>query len=142
MAYNWPEDIYDMHLKYEVDIWMKQQLKEKNYEKLKEFLLFRLNFIQEELNETKMAHLHDDPEEIVDGLIDICVVAIGTLDAFGVNSHKAWEEVFKANLAKNVGVKEGRPNPLGLPDLVKPEGWVGPDHTGNHGSLAEVFKKG
>ena len=142
MAYNWPEDIYDMHLKYEVDIWMKQQLKEKNYEKLQKFLLFRLNFIQEELNETKCALQDRDPEEIVDGLIDICVVAIGTLDAFGVDAHKAWEEVFKANLAKNVGVKEGRPNPLGLPDLVKPEGWVGPDHTGNHGSLDEVLKKG
>jgi predicted HAD superfamily Cof-like phosphohydrolase len=76
-----------------------------------------------------------DGEEIVDGLIDLCVVAIGTLDLFEVDAHKAWDEVLKANMSKKVGVKESRPNPLGLPDLIKPEGWVGPDHTGNTGKF-------
>ena len=78
-----------------------------------------------------------DAEEVVDGLIDLCVVAIGTLDALGVDPYKAWDEVHKANMAKEVGVKPTRPNPLGLPDLVKPEDWVGPSHKGNHGSLAQ-----
>jgi len=41
---------------------------------------------------------------------------------------------------KQVGIKASRPNPLGLPDLIKPEGWVGPDHTGNHGLLTKAFE--
>ena len=41
-------------------------------------------------------------------------------------------------MAKEVGVKEERPNPLGLPDLVKPEGWVNPSHSGNHGILNDI----
>jgi len=39
-------------------------------------------------------------------------------------------------MSKEVGIKEGRDNPLGLPDLVKPAGWLAPDHSGNHGDLA------
>ena len=79
-----------------------------------------------------------DNEEIVDGLIDLCVVAIGTLDAFDIDANKAWDAVLKANMKKEVGRKETRPNPLGLPDLVKPEGWEAPSHEGNHGKLNDI----
>ena len=77
----------------------------------------------------------DNKEEIVDALIDLCVVAIGTLDLFEVNPYNAWNEVFDANMNKNPGVKASRPNPLGLPDLIKPEGWVAPSHKNNIGTL-------
>ena len=80
-----------------------------------------------------------DPEEIVDGLIDLCVFAIGTLDVFGVDANQAWDQVYKANMVKSPGVKEGRPNPFGLPDLIKPEGWKSPSHEGNHGNLTNAF---
>jgi hypothetical protein len=36
-------------------------------------------------------------------------------------------------------VKESRPNPLGLPDLIKPAGWTAPSHEGNHGIIANSF---
>ena len=105
-------------------------------DKLKKYLEFRINFLQEELDETqRAAFIYEDPEEIVDGLIDLCVVAIGTLDAFGVDANAAWDEVLKANMAKEVGVKPERPNPLGLPDLMKPEGWQPPSHEGNTGKF-------
>jgi predicted HAD superfamily Cof-like phosphohydrolase len=107
---------------------------------LRTFLRFRLDFLHEELQETEKAAQSGiplDQEEIVDGLIDLCVVAIGTLDALGVDAHKAWNEVHKANMTKEVGVKPSRPNPLGLPDLIKPEGWVGPSHDGNYGHLTK-----
>ena len=80
-----------------------------------------------------------DPEEIVDGLIDMCVFAIGTLDVFGITPEKAWDSVYNANMNKNVGVKEGRPNPFGLPDLIKPEGWTAPSHSDNHGDLDKAL---
>ena len=89
--------------------------------------------IQEEVDETNAAIKNNDPQEIVDGLIDMCVFAIGTLDAFGIDAHKAWDQVHNANMAKEPGVKPSRPNPLGLPDLIKPKGWEGPTHDGNTG---------
>ena len=135
MSENWVKDIYDMHEKFGVQRWVTEQIQFGNKEKLQEFLKFRLRFLQEELGEMAVACDEKNPEEVVDALIDLCVVAIGTLDAFGIDANEAWNEVHSANMAKEPGVKESRPNPLGLPDLIKPEGWSGPDHDGNHGYL-------
>jgi predicted HAD superfamily Cof-like phosphohydrolase len=134
MSKDWPKDIHDMHTKFGV----RNAVEKFDSVMLRTFLRFRLDFLHEELGETEkaaQAGIPLDSEEVVDGLIDLCVVAIGTLDALGVDPHKAWDEVHKANMSKEVGIKESRPNPLGLPDLIKPEGWVGPDHSGNHGLI-------
>lgn len=136
MSKNWVEDIEQMQDKFGTLDWVFDN--KKDVDKLKSFLRFRIEFLQEELDETRNAYKVMDAEEIVDGLIDLCVVAIGTLDAFGVDAYKAWDEVLKANMTKSVGVKEGRPNPLGLPDLMKPEGWKAPSHEGNHGILNDL----
>jgi len=42
-------------------------------------------------------------------------------------------------MSKEPGVKESRPNPLGLPDLIKPEGWEGPNHEDNHAYLTDII---
>jgi len=136
MSKDWAQDIHEMQNKFQLPNWVKD-----NPDKLKEFLEFRIRFVREELEETEKAFANKiDAEEIVDGLIDICVVAIGTLDAFKVNSHQAWDQVMEANMSKEVGVKPERPNPLGLPDLMKPEGWQAPSHAGNHGLLANLYR--
>lgn len=132
MGYNWVNDIATMHKHYNVHPAMEKM----DSEKLKTFLQFRINFLQEELDEMKTAK---SAEDVVDALIDLCVVAIGTLDCFKVDSYKAWDEVLVANMNKEVGIKPERPNPLGLPDLIKPAGWVAPSHQGNHGMLTEAF---
>jgi len=132
MSSNWVKDISDMQDKFGVHEWV---LDPANKDKLKDFLVFRLDFLEEEFEETVLAYANKDPEEIVDGLIDICVIAIGTLLAFGVDAEQAWDAVHKANMSKESGVKPERPNPLGLPDLLKPEGWKNPSHKGNHGNL-------
>ena len=137
MSSNWVKDIEDMQDKYGVRKWAEDPA---NKDKLKNFLEFRMDFLREELEETEAALVNMDGEEIVDGLVDLCVVAIGTLLAFGVDPYKAWDEVHRANMSKEVGIKEGRPNPLGLPDLVKPEGWKGPNHEGNHGNITDSFQ--
>jgi len=136
MSKNWVKDIQDMQYKYGVHKWIHDN--KDVTDNLRKYLEFRIDFLQEELSETEAALVNMDAEEIVDGLIDLCVVAIGTLDAFGVDPYKAWDEVLKANLAKEVGVKPSRPNPLGLPDLIKPEDWEGPDHSNNHGKLNNI----
>ena len=110
------EDMHMMHNFYGA----KNAMGNLSKDLLKEFLKFRLQFIQEELNETTKALNEKDAEEIVDGLIDIVVVAVGTLDLYDVDFKKAWLQVLDANMNKEVGVKEERPNPFSLPDLIKP----------------------
>jgi len=132
MSKDWAFDIAMMHEKYGVHPVVDKM----DADTLKKFLEFRVRFLEEELTELKNATNADD---VVDALIDLCVVAIGTLDGFGVDSHKAWDAVLVANMNKKVGVKESRPNPLGLPDLIKPEGWTAPSHADNEGKLKEIF---
>jgi len=132
MSKDWVKDIYDMHEHYGV----RPVIEKMDGETLKKFLQFRIDFLMEELNELKDA---ENPEDVVDALIDLCVVAIGTLDGFAVDSYKAWDAVLKPNMAKKTGIKASRPNPIGLPDLIKPEGWVGPDHSDNPGLLRKIF---
>ena len=71
MSKNWVEDIESMQDKFGTLDWVFDN--KKNTEKLKTFLKFRIDFLQEELDETKTAYETMDGEEIVDGLIDICV---------------------------------------------------------------------
>jgi len=136
MSNNWVQDITLMHNQYGVKEWMHDN--KNDTDKMRKYLEFRINFLREELDETQKAFAESDPEEIVDGLIDLCVVAIGTLEAFGVDPYKAWDQVLKANMNKEIGVKPERPNPLGLPDLIKPEGWEAPSHEGNHGKFNNI----
>ena len=134
MSEDWVRDISGMHRYYGVN----EKVQEFDAAKLKQFLQFRMSFLTEELDETKKAVRENDAEEIVDGLIDLCVVAIGTLDSMGIDSYEAWNRVLRANLQKEVGVKPERPNPLGLPDLIKPPGWKAPSHDKNHGLLSKL----
>ena len=133
---DWANDITMMHYKFGVKEWFEKNKHDK--ELMNNYLNFRLAMCKEELDETMDAIEAKDPEEIVDGLIDLCVFAIGTLDVFNVDANEAWDRVYKANMAKSPGVKEGRPNPFGLPDLIKPEGWTAPTHEANHGNFPDA----
>lgn len=132
MSTNLVDDIMVMHEKYGV----YDKIEQFDKEKLKTFFKFRVSFLEEELSELKTAKNADDA---VDALIDLCVVAIGTLDLFDVDVHLAWNRVHHANMNKEVGIKASRPNELGLPDLVKPKDWVAPNHSDNIGFLESVF---
>ncbi len=101
-------------------------------------LVFRMELLQEEFEETTQAVIDGDAEEIVDGLIDLIVIAIGTLELAGVNTEKAWLEVMRANFDKQRGIKPGRESSGGF-DVVKPVGWRGPNHENNHGKLDNVL---
>ena len=133
---DWANDITMMHYKFGVKEWFEKNKHDK--ELMKNYLNFRLAMCKEELDETVDAIEAKDPEEIVDGLIDLCVFAIGTLDVFNVDANEAWDRVYEANMTKSPGVKEGRPNPFGLPDLIKPEGWTAPTHEANHGNFPDA----
>lgn len=129
MSTNWVKDIEVMHQKYGA----KAVIKNLNKEQLRSFLDFRIKFLEEELNE--LSDSRNSPDDIVDALVDLCVVAIGTLDLFEVDANLAWDRVLVANMNKSPGVKSTRPNPLGFPDLIKAASWVAPDHTNNTGLI-------
>jgi len=141
MSSNFVKDLADMHAKFGVNKRVKELMVE-DPKALLEFIQFRINFLQEELNETQKLGLDRlDPEELLDGLVDICVVAIGTADAFDMNFQEAWDRVHAANMQKVPGIKPTRPNKHGFPDLIKPEGWVGPNHNGLYGMLPDLISK-
>ena len=141
MSTNWFKDMQDMHKKYGVNKWMQaEQQSDVPIRKLKKYMEFRIGMMQEELDETKEAFELKDAPGMVDGIIDLCVFAIGTLEVFGVDANKAWDEVYRANMSKEVGIKVGRPNPLGLPDLKKPDDWQGPVHEDNCGNISDSFQ--
>lgn len=142
-------DIHEMHTKFGV----REVVETFDKEKLQTFLKFRLDFLCEELIEAYVAAGYnvkflankesepvvEDAEDVVDAMIDLMVVAEGTLDAFQVDSNTAWNRVHEKNMEKEPGVKPGRPNPLGLPDLIKPPGWTSPTHADNIGLLGKAF---
>lgn len=128
---SWTKDIHEMHKHFGVE----NCVGEMTVNERKRFMELRLRMMQEELDETKKAWTNEDNEEVVDGIIDLCVFAIGTLDLFNINAEAAWQAVLIANMTKEVGIKEGRDNPFNLPDLTKPDGWKAPEHKGNTGDL-------
>lgn len=132
MSKDWVKDINEMHSHY----GFHKAIEKMTARQLLEYLEFRIKFLQEELKELTDA---ETPDDAIDALIDLVVVAIGTLDAFDVDAYNAWDRVHRANMSKMVGVKESRPNPNGLPDLIKPEGWTAPDHGDNRSLLDFVF---
>jgi predicted HAD superfamily Cof-like phosphohydrolase len=134
MSKDWVKDVIKLQEKFGVG----ERVDEMSNSTLRKFLRFRVDFLQEELDELK--YNLNDPEQIVDAMIDLCVVALDTLVAFEVDAAAAWNEVYNANMSKVVGIKESRQNPLGLPDLIKPEGWRAPSHIGNHGLLTYTIK--
>lgn len=145
MSADWVNDIATMHEKFGVN----DVINNFDKQKLRAFLEFRRKFLQEELDEMKKAMDEYDggnidgataADDVVDALIDLCVVAIGTLNAYNVNAYEAWNRVHDKNMEKEVGIKESRPNPLGLPDLVKPAGWTAPTHKDNVGLLSQAFE--
>lgn len=122
--------------------WAMDKLNNDDTSSIEELLDFRIkSLLTEEFLETIKAHKEKDSEELVDGLIDLVVIALGTLDILDVDMNKAFKNVVDANMRKRIGVKPERPNPLGLPDLVKPSGWHGPTHRSNLGILPLLWEK-
>lgn len=103
-----------------------------------EKMKFRAQLQMEEHDEFQQAVYEGNAEETVDALIDTIWIALGTLDLLGVDFEKAFNEVARANMAKERGIKPGREQSGGF-DVIKPEGWVGPDHSDNHGILDEIY---
>lgn len=89
-----------------------------------DIMLLRGKLIREEIEELIKAFDNADFEGIVDGSLDLVYVLLGTLVAMGVDARPAWQEIQRANMAKEGGGLRGDGK------VMKPEGWVPPDIVG------------
>jgi predicted HAD superfamily Cof-like phosphohydrolase len=132
-------DIKEMHNKFQVTEFINNNSDNKLL--LQKFLKFRLDFIKEELDETFDAYFNRDDVEVLDGLIDILVVTLGTLDVFKCDTPKAWENIHNSNMSKTPGVNLTRPNNFSLPDMVKGKDFKKPDIKNYTGLLKQILHK-
>ena len=84
----------------------------------------RIEHLEEELSELAEAASAQELPEVIDGLIDLIYLAVGTIIMSGADFNSHWREVHSANMRKKRGTtKRGHAF-----DAIKPEGWLGPDH--------------
>lgn len=89
---------------------------------------YRLQFMQEELDEFVTAHLEGDLEATLDALVDLAWVAMGTAHFLGAPFDEGWQEVVRANMEKERGEADGA-HKRGVAEVIrKPSGWRPPDH--------------
>lgn len=106
---------------------------------LHQFLKLRVAMMREELLEIEDAIESVNEEDLLDGLVDLIYFAAGTIQIFGADGVEAMRLVHEANMAKLKGIKPGRPNPFGLPDAIKPDGWEPPSMEGLTGNLSRAL---
>lgn len=92
-------------------------------------LSFRLKFLYEELHEFEDSAKWQDLEGMADALVDLVYIAMGTALMMGLPWQDLWNNVQRANMTKRLAKPDGSDSKRGNPlDVVKPPGWVGPDH--------------
>lgn len=89
---------------------------------------FRFKFLKEELAEFLMGHEEGDLVDMADALIDLVYVAMGTAAMMGLPWQDLWDEVQRANMSKVRAQHAGQSKRGSALDVVKPQGWIGPDH--------------
>ena len=111
-----------------VGIFMKtfgQEIKSKSELSNEKINKLRVNLIEEELDELKLAISQNNIKEVADALTDILYVTYGAGHAFGINLDQCFNEVQNSNLSK-LG-SDGKPiyNEFGKvmkgPNYFKPE---------------------
>ena len=90
---------------------------------------FRIDFMQEELNEIDEAYSDEDLHKVADGLVDLVYVALGTAAMMGLPWQSLWNEVQRANMTKIRTPNAEASKRKNVLDVIKPEGWIGPDFT-------------
>lgn len=89
-------------------------------------MLYRIEFIQEELDELKTAYGDRDLAKAADALVDIVWVTLGLADKMGLPWDALWWEVYQANMRKVLATKP-HPTRGALETIAKPDGWREPN---------------
>lgn len=88
--------VHEFHTTYSCTLEDKPNLTDKGVNN------FRVNFLQEELDELKEALANNDLVEVLDALTDLQYVLDGTFLSFGLQEAKevAFDEVHRSNMSK------------------------------------------
>lgn len=102
---------------------------------------FRLKFLREELREYAKAMYEasyevqfrpemvaSKLEDMLDALVDLVYVAIGTAQLHGFDFREAWQRVHAANMTKVRATSKLESARGTTYDVVKPTGWLPPSH--------------
>ena len=115
------QDVVDFHNKF----GLKYEGKPISLDKSTQ--AYRAHFLEEELSEFISSANLDDVVGMADALVDIVYVAMGTAYMMGLPWQQLWDEVQRSNMDKvraSDASQSKRKNSL---DVVKPQGWIGPD---------------
>ncbi len=113
------KDIEEFHKKFNYHQRKTPSIPQDNTE----LVTFRIKFIEEELNELKVAIGDNNVANALDALVDMTYVILGTAWLFNLPFDAAWSEVHKANMKKI----RGKSNRSEHYDCIKPNGWQAPD---------------
>lgn len=92
-----------------------------------EVLEYRTKFLQEELQEFIDAGANNDLAGMLDALVDLAWVAMGTAHYLGAPFNEAWAEVRRANMAKVLKTEADPTHKRGVVERIfKPAWWVPP----------------
>ena len=91
---------------------------------------FRVDLMQEELDEYVEATQSNDLPSMADGLIDLVYVAMGTAHLHQFDWDQLWTTVQRANMTKMRAISKDQSKRGSTFDVVKPEGWTPPDIRG------------
>jgi predicted HAD superfamily Cof-like phosphohydrolase len=117
--------VLEFHEKFELPDGTVDQL---DYEAFK----FRANFMDEELSEFVQSYANQDRVGMFDALLDLVYVAYGTALFMGITAEQwkaGMDAVHLANISKVRAKHEGESARGTRLDVVKPEGWQGPETT-------------
>lgn len=114
-------DIQQFHQKFGLDSPDRPtDLDEETYD-------FRRKFMHEELDEYMDAWDDADMEKMLDSLVDLVYVVLGTAYLHGFNFNEAWRRVHDANMQKVRAQNADESRRGSTLDVVKPEGWLPAD---------------
>ena len=93
---------------------------------------YRFNFMHEELREFDNAFSVGDQASMLDALVDLVYVALGTAHHMGAPFNEAWAMVHEANMKKVLVPSEGGVgHKRGNAEVIrKPHGWKPPNLAG------------
>lgn len=92
------DDVGDFHNKFKLDNVTHNGAGPR--EVSEELIRFRANFMQEELHEFRNGAAIMDHEKMFDALLDLAYVVFGTAQLLGYPWQAGWDEVQRANMAK------------------------------------------
>lgn len=116
-------DVYEFQAKFNVPMATQPEFLDPDT------MEFRMQFLQEELDELDVAFEKRDLEKVIDALIDLEYVLKGTILMMGLAEKwpELWAEVHRANMTKVRAAHAGESKRKNALDVIKPPGWQPPN---------------